>query len=73
MNKTTTATPAYKIACYDDCCTGTCINICEAKQNGSYTFYTVGSAANLAVNTDCTNTEVFATKEQIKKCHGNIQ
>ena len=70
MNKTTTATPAYKIACYDDSCTGTCINICAAEQNGSYTFYTVGSCANLADNTDCINTEVFATKEQIKECHG---
>ena len=70
MNKTTTATPAYKIAKCDDCQCGTCINICKAKQNGSYTFYTVGSEANLAVNTDCTNTDVFATKEQIKECHG---
>ena len=71
MNKTTTATPAYKIACYDDSCTGTCINICEAKQNGSYTFYTVGSCASLADDACCTNTEVFATKEQIKECHGS--
>ena len=70
MNKTTTATPAYKIADYDDSCTGTCINICKAEQNGSYTFYTVCSAANLAVDACCTNTEVFATKEQIKECHG---
>ena len=70
MNKTTTATPAYKIADYDDSCTGANICICKAKQNGSYTFYTVGSAANLADNASCTNTEVFATKEQIKKCCG---